>query len=80
MQSALRAQLLLMTEYAEISAVLGSTLLATDYIQLDFSAEFLLESSSALTCGKVVSGTETALTCTATYTSGYLSSVKVEGL
>ena len=66
--------------YVDISAVMGSTLLSTDFVQLDFSAEFLLASTSTLACGKVVGVTETAITCTGTYTSGYLSSVKVEGL
>ena len=66
--------------YVDISAVLGSTVLSTDYIDLTFSAEFLLQSTSTVTCGKVVGGTETAITCTPTITSGYLSHVKVKGL
>ena len=66
--------------YVDISAVLGSTVLASDYVELAFSAEFLLESTSSVTCSKVVSGTATAITCTSTFTSGYLSALKVEGL
>jgi hypothetical protein len=66
--------------YADILAVLGSTVLAADYIELTFSAEFLLQTSSTVTCGKVVSGVETAVTCTPTMTSGYLSSVIVNGI
>jgi len=66
--------------YVDISAVLGSTVLSTDYIELGFSAEFLVASTASVTCGKIVGVTETALTCTPTFSSGYLSLVKVEGL
>ena len=65
--------------YVDISAILGSTLISTDYLELEFSTEFLIESSSLVTCGKVVSGTETSVPCTPIITSGYLSYVKVEG-
>ena len=63
--------------YVDISAVLGSTLLSTDYIEFTFSSEFVLDSGSSITCGKVTSGTETSVTCSTTTTSGYLSTVKV---
>ena len=59
---------------------MGSTILSTDYVELSFSTEFLLQSTSTVTWGKVVSGTASSITCTPTYTSGYLSYVKVEGL
>ena len=65
--------------YVDISAVLGSTLLSTDYIELTFSSEFVLDSGSSITCGKVTSGTATSVTCSTTTTSGYLSTVKVTG-
>mmetsp|Transcript_27140 Transcript_27140/g.31316 ORF Transcript_27140/g.31316 Transcript_27140/m.31316 type:complete len:119 (-) Transcript_27140:477-833(-) len=48
--------------YVDISAVLGSTVLSTDYIEFIFSTEFLLQSSATVTCGKVVSGTSTSVT------------------
>lgn len=35
--------------YVEISAVLGSTVLSTDYVELTFSDEFLLETSTSIT-------------------------------
>lgn len=35
--------------YVDISAVLGSTLLSTDYLEISFDTEFLLESSSTVT-------------------------------
>jgi len=66
--------------YADISVVYGSTLLSTDYVEMVFSTEFLLETSSAVTCGKVVSGIESSITCTPTITAGYLSTVKLEGV
>lgn len=48
--------------YVDISAVLGSTVLSTDYVQLHFSTEFLIASISSVTCGKIVGSTETTLT------------------
>lgn len=35
--------------YADISFVLGSSVLSTDYIELSFSTEFLLQSTSTTT-------------------------------
>lgn len=35
--------------YADISAILGSTVLSTDYIEMTFSSEFLLSTSSSVT-------------------------------
>jgi hypothetical protein len=35
--------------YVDISAILGSTVLSTDYIEIFFSTEFLLETSSTVT-------------------------------
>lgn len=48
--------------YADISAVLGSTVLSSDYVELVFSTEFLLQSTSTVTCGKVVGGTASTIT------------------
>ena len=67
--------------YADVSAVLGSTVTASDFVELSFSAEFILETSTTLACSKVDGSTVTSLTCTNfTITSGYVSFVKVEGL
>ncbi|CAI2359515.1 unnamed protein product [Moneuplotes crassus] len=65
--------------YADVSAVLGSTMLSSDFIELIFSSEFLLQTTSAVTCSKVVSGIASTVSCTSTFTSGYLSTLKVEG-
>ena len=66
--------------YVDVSAVLGATVLSTDYIELSFSAEFVLQGASSITCSKVVGSVATAITCTPTFTSGYLSYIKIEGL
>lgn len=66
--------------YLDVSAVLGSTVLSSDYVELSFSAEFVLQSATSITCSKVVSSVANPITCTPTFTSGYLSLIKVEGL
>lgn len=66
--------------YVDISAVLGSTVLASDYVELTFSTEFIRQGTGSVTCGRVSSGTETTITCTPTFTSNYLSKIIVNGL
>lgn len=66
--------------YIDISAILGATVLSTDYIEISLNTEFVLQGSSAVTCSKVVGSIATSITCTPTFTSGYLSYIKIEGL
>ena len=66
--------------YVDISAVLGSTVLASEYVELTFSDEFIRQGTGSVTCGKVENGTETATTCAPTFTSNYLSTIIVNGL
>jgi hypothetical protein len=66
--------------YIDVFAVLGSSILASEYINLSFNAEFILDSGTTPTCQKVDGSTTSSLTWTTTTTSGYISTIKVEGL
>ena len=71
------------TTYIDVSFVLDTPVGASDFILLSFGAEFLLEDASGgtVSCNKIESGASTgSLTCAATFASGVLQSVKIEGL